>query len=200
MACEILTRRTDDEGRPTDATRAELARESGISRAFTRGGVLQRSSHIDYQLRRIDHRSASGTVQERFSPWNPFYALFPLRALGRGRDPPFAGLQAGMTAFHARRRCCGLFLCFPDDNVHLITSYASLCGIGLFRTEDAYALFDRQTVYRELLACKLPNGAFATSVGMEHDVRSTFSAILIACVVDSVTPAIAEGVADTSEK
>jgi protein farnesyltransferase subunit beta len=133
--------------------------------------------------------------QETFSPWNPFYMLLPLRALGYDADPAFPALQQRLTEYYSHRRCHGLFSGFPDDTVHMVTSYAGITGIALIGTDAAYELIDRQAAYRALIECKLPNGAFMTCRGQEHDVRSTFAATIVADVLNILTPAFIENTA-----
>jgi protein farnesyltransferase subunit beta len=126
--------------------------------------------------------------QESFCPWNPFHALLPLRVLNFDTTPEFPAIQQRLTQYYAHHRSNGLFSGFQTDYLQVVTAYAGVSGIALIGTDEAYELIDRQAAYRAIMECKLPNGAFMTGVGMEWDIRATFSAILIASLLNILTP------------
>jgi protein farnesyltransferase subunit beta len=196
MTYEILVRETDDENYPTSTTYADKGCDRDCLFAANPTAILVCRPHIDRILVRIDQHSASDKVHECFRPWDVFYSLFPFRVLGFDKSPEFPAIQQRMVQFLSHRRSHGLFSGFPDDNIHMVTSHAGISGVALIGTDEAYELIDRQSAYREILACKLPNGAFRSSRGMEHDVRSTFCAILIAAVLNILTPELTENVAE----
>jgi protein farnesyltransferase subunit beta len=185
----------DDEGHSTETISEERKVEQHILEAKRDSAVLDREGLVRY-CERLLSLSPSGMAQENFSPWNPFYVLLPFRLVGYDKRDAFAGLQRRLLSFFANRRCRGMFSGFPDESLHLVVSYSALCGLCLLGLNEGYALIDRQALYRELLACKLPNGAFATSVGMEHDQRSTFCAVLHAYILNMMTPELVANVAD----
>jgi protein farnesyltransferase subunit beta len=129
--------------------------------------------------------------QEGFTPWNALYALSPLRAVN---SPEITDeLLAQLTTFLSHRRCHGGFSGFSHDNIHLITLYAAIAAIANIGTQAAYELIDRNALYKAIMALKLPNGSFMTSLGQESDARSTFSALLAGHMTNILTPDFTSG-------
>jgi protein farnesyltransferase subunit beta len=191
----LFSIRIEDEGRSTDTIVEERKTEESILETKQDRAVLEVAGLISY-CELLLSRSPTGMSQEAFSPMNPFTVLLPLRLVGYDRLPEFLALQRRLLSFYAQRRCRGTFSGFPAEYLHMVISYQALCGVCLLGLDEGYALIDRQALYRELLACKVANGAIASSVGMEHDLRSTFCGILHAHVLNMMTPELVANVAE----
>jgi protein farnesyltransferase subunit beta len=181
----LFSARVDDEGYSTNTTIEEWRCEDIILKMKCDSAVLDAAAVVQCCKRLFLN---SSTSHNHFDPWNPFYVLFPLRLVGYDVTADFPSVQRGVLSYYADHRCRGMFAGFPDESLHLVYSYSGLCGICLLGMDEGYELIDRQAIYRQLLACKLPNGAFMSSVGMEHDLRSTFCGVLHAYVLNMMMP------------
>ena len=199
---EICTIPCDDEGHETETTESEKenARWCKAHRLATRG--IDAKKTIDFCLNFAAKKSPSGIYKEMFNVWNPAYTLFPLRALGFDQTPEFTALADRCTSYLERRRIKshGGFSGFPQDSFHAVSNYAAIMGLALIGTERAYNLIDRSACYRELLSLKQPDGSFMACPGQEADIRSTFTAIMIADTLNILTPELTRGVVDFARR
>lgn len=196
MEWEFCTLKFDNEGVNTRTSTAEIYNEEDAEMNRLNGRQLNPSKTIQYCRAFIQAQSARGMSSEVFFPWNPTYVLLPLRLMGHAGTEEFQQWCEKFTKSYEHRKGDGYISGFPQDHIHTVTQYATIMGIALIGTEDAYNLIDRPALYRQLMRLKLPNGAFRTTIDMEHDVRSTFAALMIAQSVNIMTDDLIEGVAE----
>lgn len=187
----------DDEGIETPTSKSEIMNEHAISYFLYDNLKIFRNEHFDFVKRMYKNKSALGRKSETFSIWNPAYFLFPLIVLDyEDKDELRKYKDDCITYLRNRIGKEGVFSGFYLDNPHVVTNYAVLMAIALIGMEEGYKLVDRQKTYKFLMSLKLPNGAFMTSRDMEYDLRSTFTAVLIAYEYNILTPELKEGVAE----
>ncbi|OMH80584.1 Protein farnesyltransferase subunit beta [Zancudomyces culisetae] len=58
-----------------------------------------------------------------------------------------------------------------DQKPHLATTYAAVCTLALVGTKEAYAVVDREKIYKWMMSMKLPSGGFYMCEGGEVDLR-----------------------------
>ena len=199
---ELFSVPCDDEGHTTPTTTHELENEEKCVKYCLSDCCIHPEGLKKYLHNFITKKSPAGMANEQFCVWNPVYVLFPLRVLGFDTGEQFEELRSECEEYLARRviESKGGISGFPQDNFHTVTNYAALTGIALVGTETAYELIDRQAFYKELLALKLENGAFSSTRGHEYDVRSTFTAIMMASFLNMLTPELTRGVREFAKK
>ncbi|ONH68155.1 Protein farnesyltransferase subunit beta [Cyberlindnera fabianii] len=79
---------------------------------------------------------------------------------------------------------------------HLAPSYAAVLSFALLDDEEAWAKIDRAKMYKWLMSLKRSDGAFVMHLGGEHDTRSAYCALVIASLLDIITPELVEGTAE----
>jgi protein farnesyltransferase subunit beta len=185
---------TDEEDHPTRTTKDQLDVEMRIRSRFRPPVGFDPAAALEYVRSVVNGSSKKAPHSETFSPWKPLQFLVPIRALGADQDPDFEGALEAMTFYYAARRDSGAFSGFPTDNLHMVTVYAALTGVAAIGTPAAYELVDRSQLLRSLQALKLSNGAFRTTRDMEHDVRATFAALVVADLTNILTAELSAGV------
>ncbi|KAH0794573.1 Prenyltransferase and squalene oxidase repeat family protein [Histomonas meleagridis] len=186
--------KTDDEGVETLTTISQKSNESSILSYLEKKRIILKEQHIKYAKKIYSRTEKSSGSSETFSLWKAPYTLFPLRILQYdGEDMPQI-LSSITNYLRSHIDIDGDFSGMYYDNSHLVTNYGVTMAIALIGTEEAYELVDRQKTYDVLLSLKLPNGSFRTTKGMESDIRSTFTALLIAYSYNILTPELIEGV------
>ncbi|KAH0793815.1 Prenyltransferase and squalene oxidase repeat family protein [Histomonas meleagridis] len=187
--------RFDDEGVVTITSEKEIETENAIIEFKLKDLKLLRKKHIFWIRTIYKNKDHTGRKQETFGIWNPTYFIFVLRCLNLSNKNLLEHYLHQCRDYLKRRIANdGGFAGFKYDNSHLVTNYAALTAIALIGRKDAYQLVNRQKLYNLLLSLKLPNGAFRVSKGMEHDIRSTYSAILIAYMYNILTPELTHNV------
>jgi len=79
---------------------------------------------------------------------------------------------------------------------HLAPTYAAVLSIAIIGTPEAYELIDRAVLYRFLMSMKRPEGGFCMHEGGEVDVRASYIAMVVATLINILTPELRSQVAD----
>ena len=199
MSFALFGHQFDDENYPSRTSVAEISNEESILDSLRTDFILDQEPHIQYLYNLYKVKSAKGMKGETFSIWSATYFLFSLRAFNYEKDhkEEFDEIMERTRVYLEERKCVqGGFSGFNYDHPHLVTNYSLIMTIGLIGTEEAYAIIDRGLMYKFLLSLKCENGSFRTTLDMENDIRSTFTAVLIAHTLNMLTPEITRGVAD----
>jgi len=193
----LLTRKVDDEGIPTKTTEMELENEKNISLSYIESSILVSKRHYKYLLQFANQTTIDGNKRESLCVWNPCYVLVPLVLLKYDNYEELESLKSKCTTYLARRITkYGLFSGFPTDYPSLISNYGVLNSTIVIGTPEIYNLYNRKVIYNYLLSLKAHNGAFRSAIGAEIDVRSTYSAVYIAYMLNILTPEFTNGVID----
>ncbi|KAL5239718.1 hypothetical protein ACI65C_007128 [Semiaphis heraclei] len=68
----------------------------------------------------------------------------------------------------------------PNQMPHLAPTYAAVCALCLIGTEEAYAVINRENLYKFLVSLRLPNGSFRMHKHGECDVRAVYCSATVA--------------------
>ncbi|OMJ09712.1 Protein farnesyltransferase subunit beta [Smittium culicis] len=82
------------------------------------------------------------------------------------------------------------------EQSHLLSSFAAVCSLVLLGGKEAANLTNRSTMLNWLLQMKQNNGSFTVHFNGEVDLRGSYCAIVIAFLLDIMTPEIVSNVAD----
>lgn len=77
---------------------------------------------------------------------------------------------------------------------HLAATFAVVMAIAMIGGDDAYNAIDRHAMYKWLMEMKTSNGAFSLHTGGEIDVRGVYCAVVVASVLNIMTPELIKGV------
>lgn len=199
MSFTLFESKFDDENYPSKSSMAEISNEESIIESLKREYLLDQEPHILYAFNLYKTNSPRGMKGETFSIWSATYFLFVLRAFNYEKDheEEFKEILERTRKYLEERKCVGGgFSGFNYDHPHLVTNYSLIMSIALIGTEEAYNIIDRAAMYKFIMSLKCENGSFRTTLDMENDIRSTFTAILIAYTLNMLTPEITQGVSD----
>lgn len=194
---ELFTKRFDDENYPSPTSLAELSNEESVLKWLNPDCKLLIEPHINFVKQIYSKHSSAGIKQETFSIWSPTYVLFVLRVLGYDKDhsDEFSEICEKTRLYMERRKAFrGGISGLTYDNPHLVSNYSAIMTLALIGTDSAYEVIDRAAMYEALLALKYEDGSFRTTLGMEHDIRATYTALLIADTLNILTPELTKDV------
>ncbi|KAJ1517613.1 hypothetical protein HMI54_005051 [Coelomomyces lativittatus] len=75
---------------------------------------------------------------------------------------------------------------------HVATTYAAVHALALTHDLNAWALIDREKMYRWFLSLKQPDGSFIMHEGGEIDLRGTYCVLTVASLLNILTPQLTE--------
>ncbi|ANZ76784.1 BA75_03912T0 [Komagataella pastoris] len=79
---------------------------------------------------------------------------------------------------------------------HVVSSYAAVMALFLSNDPNVLAKIDRQKTYEWLLSLKLEDGSFCMYKGGEVDTRAVYCALVIASILDILTPELVDNTAE----
>ncbi|EAY20092.1 Prenyltransferase and squalene oxidase repeat family protein [Trichomonas vaginalis G3] len=134
---------------------------------------------------------------ESFEPWQPFYALLPIIIANQENQIDLEKFIKNTIKLLKNRESvyCGWG---PSnyEGPEMVPLYGNLILLGLLGTEEAYELADRKKFYQYIMSCKNPDGSFSSSPGSSTDLRTTFSALFVAWILNIITPELSAGLVD----
>ncbi|XP_026822060.1 protein farnesyltransferase subunit beta [Rhopalosiphum maidis] len=80
----------------------------------------------------------------------------------------------------------------PNQMPHLAPTYAAVCALCLIGTEEAYAVINRENLYKFLISLRLPNGSFRMHKYGECDVRAVYCSATVARLTNIYTDSLFE--------
>ncbi|KAJ1740565.1 CAAX farnesyltransferase (FTase) subunit beta [Coemansia sp. RSA 990] len=190
--------RYDDNLFETDTSLKQIEVEDSIARIYAkhiRQGTLQagllRSTHEQFIRDSIHGLSSGFTVLDASQPWLAFWCLNSLDILGCDASE-FEQQALDTMVPHESGGFCGGFKQLP----HMAGTYASIMALVLVGTKRAFDLVDRKATYRWLMSMKQADGSFAMHLDGEVDVRGVYCAMVIASVLNIMTPELVAGSAE----
>ncbi len=190
--CLPFLKRTDDPCRsPFDFN------EHGVPR-------LDRQAHVDFLHQSLEEFPAAFVAVDASRPWMVYWALMGLCLLGEDvtqyRDRsgtlkhqsdciPYYCEVLTMTfrvikTFTPMQNASGGFGGGHGQYSHLAGTYAAILSLALVGGEAAYALINRESMWKWLGRLKQPNGGFEVCEGGEEDVRGAYCAMVIISLLD----------------
>ncbi|KAJ2856859.1 CAAX farnesyltransferase (FTase) subunit beta [Coemansia erecta] len=202
--------RYDDNAYETKTSETQAEVEERIGRIYLQlvyphtlphGGDINDSKH---KLLRVKHEqflrdsihglSSVFTVLDSSRPWIPFWCLNSLDIMGCDIDDKLR--IRTVDTLRKMHSPSGGFRSDPWQLPHLVSSYAAVLGLALVGSEEAYSVVDRNAMYRWLIEMKQQDGSFAVHDGGEVDVRGIYCALVIASILNIMTPDLVRGCAE----
>ncbi|KAJ5090247.1 hypothetical protein N7532_008931 [Penicillium argentinense] len=143
--------------------------------------ALQRDDHIAYLYDSLEDYPAGFVAMDASRPWMVYWALAGLTLLGESVSRVN---QRVMTSLRPMQNRTGGFGGGHGQTSHLASSYAAILSLAMVGTPDAFALVDRQAMWRWLGRLKQADGGFRVCEGGEEDVRGAYCATVIISLLD----------------
>ncbi|KAL7750206.1 CAAX farnesyltransferase (FTase) subunit beta [Sorochytrium milnesiophthora] len=212
----LLLRCTGDDGHATESSLQQSSTENSILdiyEAVLRNGtmpVLRADKHAQFLMQSLDGLSQKFTSLDASRPWLVFWITQSLDLLGRlemttiGKEKqdavPSQGEQLRLRVASTLLRCqhpqLGGFGGNPGQLPHLAPTFAAVLSLAVAAVEDAWRAVDRSRMYAFLMSVKQPDGSFIMHTGGETDVRGTYCALVVAHLLNIVTPELVRNCAD----
>ncbi|KIJ19640.1 hypothetical protein PAXINDRAFT_68935 [Paxillus involutus ATCC 200175] len=156
---------------------------------------LQRTQHLQFLVRNfIQGFPSRYTSQDASQPWLLYWTLQSFSVMGVGIDPD--NKQRAIDTILAWQHPEGGFGGGPGQAPHLLPTYASVCALAIVGHPGpggGWDQIDREKLYTFFMSLKQPDGSFLVSQGAEVDVRGTYCLLVVAYLLDILTPELLEG-------
>ncbi|KAJ5438429.1 uncharacterized protein N7458_009427 [Penicillium daleae] len=151
--------------------------------SFNASGVpaLQRDPHITYLYDSLEDYPEGFVAMDASRPWMVYWALAGLTLLG---EDPTRFRERVLGTLRPMQHPTGGFGGGHGQISHLAGSYAAVLALALVGGEDAFALVDREAMWRWLGRLKQADGGFSVTEGGEEDVRGAYCAATIIALLD----------------
>ncbi|KAJ2357142.1 CAAX farnesyltransferase (FTase) subunit beta, partial [Coemansia sp. RSA 2611] len=155
---------------------------------------LLRAKHEQFIHDAINGLPSSFTLLDASQPWFSFWCLNSLEILGCNISQQ---LRSRVIDKLSRLQCPGGGFCGGSGQLpHLAGSYGAIMALVLVGGNAAYETIDRPGMYSWLMSMKCPDGAFTMHAGGEVDVRGIYCALVIASLLNIMTPELVKGAAE----
>lgn len=184
----------DDEGVATHTSLEQIRVEQECSNLlgvrFGSDSLLRREKHVAFLLSSLRALPASYVSLDASRPWIAYWCLHALDLLGVRPVELFPGIIDWL----ARCRHSGGGFCGGAGQApHSATTYASVLALLVIATPEAYAVIDRAALLRRYLSWRVPGGGFRVQDDGEVDVRGSFTVLVIADLLNILTPQLVDG-------
>ncbi|KAJ3670811.1 hypothetical protein LUZ60_008237 [Juncus effusus] len=155
---------------------------------------LWRDKHVEYLTKGLKQLGHTFQVLDANRPWLCYWIIHAIAVLGETID---SQLENNLIDFlsHCQDKEGG-YAGGPGQMPHLATTYAAVNTLMTLGTERAFSSINRENLYQFLLRMKEPSGAFRMHKNGEIDVRSCYTAISVASVLNILDANLARGVGD----
>ncbi|KAF7291472.1 Protein farnesyltransferase subunit beta [Mycena kentingensis (nom. inval.)] len=182
----------------TSTTQAETERVLFEHRpAECQPPMLDKKAHMNFLVRDlVQGFPARYTSQDASQPWLIFWTLQSFSILQVGLDP--GNKQRAIDMLMACQHPGGGFGGGPKQAAHLLPTYAAVCALAIVgRAGDGggWDQIDRTKMYEFFMSLKQPDGSFFVSKHSEVDVRGIYCLLVVATLLDIITPELVEGTA-----
>ncbi|KIJ62500.1 hypothetical protein HYDPIDRAFT_176566 [Hydnomerulius pinastri MD-312] len=156
---------------------------------------LQKAQHLQFLVRNLTQGFPSRyTSQDASQPWLLYWTLQSFSVMGVAMDPD--NKQKAINTILAWQHPEGGFGGGPGQAAHLLPTYAAVCALAIVGRPGpggGWDQIDREKLYNFFLSLKEPDGSFLVSHGAEVDVRGTYCLLVVAYVLNLLTPELLEG-------
>lgn len=204
----LLPTQTDDY--PTETSKTQLETEDCIislllpfaDHRFTPQSLseisLDRQAHSNYLIRSLISLPGRLTVLDASRPWLMYWILNSFSLLNLGLNP--SDRQRALDTLLSFQHPQGGFAGTPGQLPHLAPTYSAISTIASLLGEAdpetvtaTWARVDVRAMYHWILNLKQPNGSFVMQENGEVDVRATYCALVVASLLNFLTPDLARG-------
>ncbi|EPQ53792.1 terpenoid cyclases/Protein prenyltransferase [Gloeophyllum trabeum ATCC 11539] len=158
---------------------------------------LHRNAHLQWLVRNlIQGFPTRYTSQDASQPWLMFWTLQSLSTLQAGLDA--GNKQKAINTIMSWQHPEGGFGGGPGQAPHLLATYASVCAlanVGRPGPGGGWDQIDREKMYKFFMSVKQPDGSFTVMHHGEVDVRGIYCMLVVATLLDLLTPELVEGTA-----
>ncbi|RUS21864.1 terpenoid cyclases/protein prenyltransferase alpha-alpha toroid [Endogone sp. FLAS-F59071] len=167
--------------------------------------LLDRDRHARYLRTGLNYLSKWLVALDASKPWLTYWILHSLDLLESEISPDIIQRylsigsfwnclydSAGVSTMSKWQNPDGGFSGGPNQLSHLAPTYATINSIAIIGTEEAYAIINRDTLYKFLMRMKQPDGSFLMHDGGEIDIRGLYCALSVASMTNLLTPELTE--------
>ncbi|KAF8337558.1 terpenoid cyclases/Protein prenyltransferase, partial [Cantharellus anzutake] len=157
--------------------------------------TLNRNAHLNFVARFVFQGFPRRYMsQDASQPWLLFWTFQSFQTLGVKFDDGnrTRAVSTVLRYQHPQGGFCG----GPGQNAHLLANYAAVCSIaimGFAGPNGGWDQIDRVKMYEWLMSLKQPDGSFLVSAHAEVDVRGIYCLLVVATLLDIMTPELVEG-------
>ncbi|KIJ52756.1 hypothetical protein M422DRAFT_25815, partial [Sphaerobolus stellatus SS14] len=134
-------------------------------------------------------------VMDASQGWFMFWISQAFSVLGAGFDPQ--NRQRAINTILASQHPEGGFGGGPQQAPHLLPTYASVCALAIVGRSGpggGWDEIDRKRMYDFFMSLKQPDGSFRVARDAEVDIRGTYCALVVATLLNFLTPSLVEGI------
>ncbi|KAH9990916.1 terpenoid cyclases/protein prenyltransferase alpha-alpha toroid [Russula vinacea] len=161
----------------------------------TGGCVLNKNRHLELLVRNLAQGFPARYVsQDASQPWLMFWTLQSFSALQIGIDPDTK--QRAINTIMKWQHPDGGFGGGSGQAAHLLPTYAAVCSLAIVGRPGpggGWDQIDRDKLYKWYLSLKQPDGSFIVSNHGEVDVRGIYCLLVVALMLDIITPELVNG-------
>ncbi|RSH95268.1 CAAX farnesyltransferase (FTase) subunit beta [Saitozyma podzolica] len=161
--------------------------------------ILRKEEHTQFLASTFFKLPAGYVALDASRPWLMFWTVHSLDILGVGLDQNTKD-RAVSTLLHMLSPLGG-FAGGPANSQlpHLLPTYASTCSLAIIGNSGPSGGWEqlseaRQRTYEFFMRCKRPDGGFVVCQGGEVDVRGTYCLLVVATLLDLLTPELLHNV------
>ncbi|ETW79021.1 hypothetical protein HETIRDRAFT_478327 [Heterobasidion irregulare TC 32-1] len=159
--------------------------------------LLRKNEHLHFLLRNLRQGFPARYVHyDASQPWLLFWTLQGFSVLQVGMDPDTK--QRAVDTIMAWQHPGGGFGGGPGQAAHLLPTYASVCALAIVGRPGpggGWDQIDREKIYSWFLSLKQPDGSFLVSHDGEVDTRGIYCLLVVACLLNVLTPELVAGTA-----
>ncbi|TBU21726.1 terpenoid cyclases/Protein prenyltransferase [Dichomitus squalens] len=199
-ASEMVATPTD--GYPTATSSLQSDTEITIKSHLPSSGTpqiaLRKKSHFEFLLRNLRQGFPERyTSQDASQPWLIYWTLHGFSILGAGLDDQTK--KRTIETLLALQHPDGGFAGGPGQAAHLLPTYAAICAfavVGRPGEGGGWDAIDRNKMYNFFMSLKQADGSFLVSHHGEVDVRGIYCLLVVATLLNLITPELLAGVPD----
>ncbi|KAL4064662.1 terpenoid cyclases/protein prenyltransferase alpha-alpha toroid [Scleroderma yunnanense] len=192
-------RRSPDDHYFTDTSDIQSETESILSKHIPLDPdaphPLQKNQHLQFLVRNLIQGFPSRyTSQDASQPWLLYWTLQSFSVLGVALDPD--NKQKAINTILAWQHPDGGFGGGPGQHAHLLPTYAAVCALAIAGRPGpggGWDQIDREKMYKFFMSLKQPDGSFHVSHDAEVDVRGIYCLLVVAHLLDLLTPELLDG-------
>ncbi|KAF8493286.1 terpenoid cyclases/protein prenyltransferase alpha-alpha toroid [Russula emetica] len=205
MITPSMPRSTPIDAYPTDTSNLQGETEKILqgqvpfddSGSGSGGYVLNKKGHLELLVRNLVQGFPARYIsQDASQPWLMYWTLQSLSALQVAIDPD--SKQRAIDTIMRWQHPDGGFGGGPGQAAHLLPTYAavsSLAIVGRPGPGGGWDQIDRDKLYKWYMSLKQPDGSFIVSNHGEVDVRGIYCLLIVALLLDLLTPELVSGTA-----
>ncbi|KAH6905564.1 farnesyltransferase subunit beta [Coprinopsis sp. MPI-PUGE-AT-0042] len=155
---------------------------------------LEKKAHMQFLVKNLVQGFGARYVsQDASQPWLLFWTLQAFSCLGVALDP--GNKQRIISKVLTWQHPDGGFGGGPGQYSHLLTTYASVCTLAIAGSPEraGWDQIDRKGIYNFFMSLKQKDGSFLVAHHAEVDVRGIYCLLVVATLLDILTPELVEG-------